>query len=102
MSRSYWGFDVGQGIVLGTSHGGESARCQVLFNQGVLLVPLVAEPAIKCFGIIKRYVGDTEPAPVEVDRFGWSALKVCARQAKVVFSILPPPIQPLSAKIVTA
>jgi hypothetical protein len=74
-------------VDLGGSHTWKAARGQVLFDQCVLLVPLVSEPELKLLRVVEGNVRDAEAAPVKVDRLGRLALKICAGETEELLAI---------------
>lgn len=78
-------------LPLGEGVGGagrEAAGGDVLFQEGVLLVPALAQPVVKGLLGVQRDVGHTEAAPVEVDRLGRLAADVGAGEGEDLFSKL--------------
>lgn len=68
--------------------GGKATSGNVLFHQGILLVPPITEPHVKLFGALKGDIGNAEAAPVEVDRLGWLATEIRAGEREEVLAKL--------------
>jgi hypothetical protein len=59
------GSDLGLDILdLGSGQGWETSVVEILLHQGILLVPLVTEPNVEFFLIIKRNVRNPKSPPV--------------------------------------
>jgi hypothetical protein len=85
LPRPHLGLDV---VPLDARRGREAACGEILLHEGVLLVPLLAEPDVEGLGVVEGDVGDAELAPEEVDRLGWAALEVRAGEAEEVLAVL--------------
>lgn len=66
----------------------EAASGNVLLEELVLFSPDLTEPQVKLLCVAKRYVCNGEASPVEVDRFRWPPLEICACKAEIILAIL--------------
>ena len=84
--RAHLGLDESAGgasLCRCAGYGGEAASGLVLLHEGILLVPLLAQPHVKFVVIVEGQVGDFEASPVKVHRLWRPALEVRAREGEV-------------------
>jgi len=80
-------------LLAGIGGGGRSRRKassgDILLHECILLVPPLADPRIKLFGVIQRHIRDAEPTPIKVDRLRRLTTKVSAGKGEKLFAELP-------------
>ena len=76
---------------------GEATCGEILLHEGILLVPTFAEPLVKFIRVVERNIGNTEAAPVKVDRFRRLATEICAKECEEILTELASPILVLVA-----
>jgi hypothetical protein len=64
----------------------EAAGREVLLHEGVLLVPPLSQPDIEILLVVQGDVGDTETAPVKIDRLWRLSADVGAREGEDLLS----------------
>lgn len=79
---------------------GKATRGEILFHEGILLVPTIAEPLVKLVRVIERNVRNREATPVKVDRFRRLATEICAKEREEILAKLTSPVLGLVAFVI--